>query len=87
MKSFPIQNVETLLSNPFHSYIFLSIPIYWNTAAAVAVVSYAVVLYARNPMKQQQPDKDNISTAMEEGENLLKEEAEEATKGECCEKC
>ena len=27
------------------------------------------------------------ATAMEEGENLLKDEAEEATKGECCEKC
>ena len=33
---------------PLFSYIFLSIPIYWNTAVAVAIVSYAVVLYARN---------------------------------------
>ncbi len=36
------------------SYVVLGIPVYWNTAVAVAVVSYAVVLYAQNPVKQQQ---------------------------------
>ena len=47
-------------SPPPFSYIFLSIPIYWNTAVAIAIVSYAVVLYARNPMKQQQKAEDKV---------------------------
>ncbi len=33
------------------AYLLLGIPVYWNTAVAVATVSYAVVLYARNPVK------------------------------------
>jgi hypothetical protein len=29
----------------------LGIPIYWNTLLAVCIVSYAVVMYAQNPVK------------------------------------
>ena len=33
------------------SFLLLHIPLHWNTILAVAVVSYAVVMYAQNPMK------------------------------------
>ena len=33
------------------SFLLLGIPLHWNTILAVAVVSYAVVMYAQNPMK------------------------------------
>ena len=35
------------------SFLLLGIPLYWNTVVAVGVVSYAVVLYAKNPIKEQ----------------------------------
>ena len=33
------------------SFFVLGIPIYYNTIVAVGIVSYAVVLYAQNPIK------------------------------------
>ena len=33
------------------SFVLLGIPLHWNTILAVAVVSYAVVMYAQNPVK------------------------------------
>ena len=33
------------------SFLLLGIPLHWNTILAVAVVSYAVVMYAKNPLK------------------------------------
>ena len=33
------------------SFIFLGIPIHWNTLVAVCIVSYSVVMYAQNPIK------------------------------------
>ncbi len=38
------------------SFILLGIPIYWNTILAVCIVSYSVVLYAKNPMKTTESD-------------------------------
>ena len=33
------------------SFLLLGIPLHWNTVLAVIVVSYAVVMYAQNPLK------------------------------------
>ena len=33
------------------SFLLLRIPLHWNTVLAVIVVSYAVVMYAQNPLK------------------------------------
>ena len=33
------------------SFVLLHIPLHWNTILAVAVICYAVVMYAQNPMK------------------------------------
>ena len=40
-----------LVFTAIFSFIILGIPIYWNTAIAVAIVSSAVVMYAQNPLK------------------------------------
>ena len=47
------------------SFLLLGIPLHWNTILAVAVVSYAVVMYAQNPLKTQSdkmelPIKSNV---------------------------
>ena len=36
------------------SFILLKIPLHWNTILAVVVVSYAVVMYAQNPIKTEE---------------------------------
>ncbi len=46
-----IASAVELVFTALLSYVLLSIPIYWNTVVAVAIVSYAVVLYAQNPVK------------------------------------
>ena len=50
------------------SFIILGIPIYWNTAIAVAVVSSAVVMYAQNPLK-------STTNANSEGGNSASEKS------------
>ena len=40
-----------LIFTALFSFLLLGIPIHWNTILAVAVVSYAVVMYAQNPLK------------------------------------
>ena len=40
-----------LVFTAIFSFLLLGLPLYWNTVIAVAVVSYAVVLYAQNPIK------------------------------------
>ena len=39
------------------SFVLLRIPIHWNTVVAVVVVSYAVVMYAQNPVKSGNGEK------------------------------
>ena len=41
------------------SFLILDIPIYWNTVLAVAIVSYAVVMYAQNPLKNSSDNKNS----------------------------
>lgn len=41
------------------SFFLLGIPIYWNTIVAVGIVSYAVVLYAQNPLKTAGSNSNN----------------------------
>ena len=36
------------------SYVLLHIPLHWNTILAVTVISYAVVMYAQNPLKTEE---------------------------------
>lgn len=36
------------------SYLLLDIPIHFNTAIAVIIISYAIVVYAKNPVKNPQ---------------------------------
>ena len=43
------------------SFLILGIPIYWNTMLAVAIVSYAVIMYAQNPIRSSNVDKSNPS--------------------------
>ena len=46
------------------SFFLLGIPIYYNTVIAVAIVSYAVVLYAQNPLKSNgSSDKESQKAA------------------------
>jgi len=45
-----------LIFTAIFSFILLGIPIYWNTILAVCIVSYSVVLYAKNPMKTNESD-------------------------------
>ena len=40
-----------LIFTAFLSFLLLGIPLRWNTILAVIVVSYAVVMYAQNPLK------------------------------------
>merc|ERR1712223_525353 len=40
-----------LISTALLSFLLLGLPLHWNTILAVAVVSYAVVMYAQNPLK------------------------------------
>lgn len=42
-----------LVFTAIFSFLLLGIPIYVNTVVAVGIVAYAVVLYARNPIKSQ----------------------------------
>jgi hypothetical protein len=35
--------------------LLLGIPVYWNTVLSVLIVSYAVVMYAQNPVKSPTP--------------------------------
>ncbi len=60
------------------AFLVLGIPIYWNTAVAVAVVSYAVVLYSRNPLVKQtsataHAQNKAASSEEEDAERLLKD--------------
>lgn len=48
-----------LIFTAIFSFVLLGIPIYVNTAIAVAIVSYAVVLYAQNPVKNINPSKSS----------------------------
>jgi len=41
------------------SFLLLRIPLHWNTVLAVIVVSYAVVMYAQNPLKVTNNINDN----------------------------
>merc|ERR1712158_75506 len=41
------------------SFLLLGIPLHWNTILAVIVVSYAVVMYAQNPLKVNNSINDN----------------------------
>lgn len=43
------------------SFLLLAIPLKWNTMLAVAVVSYAVVMYAQNPVKPTNSPNPNYS--------------------------
>ncbi len=40
-----------LIFTAFLSFLLLGIPLHWNTILAVTVVSYAVLMYAQNPLK------------------------------------
>ncbi|GLV40030.1 senju [Carabus blaptoides fortunei] len=40
------------------SYILFNIPIHMNTVLAIAVVSYAIILYSRNPVSNVKPSKE-----------------------------
>ena len=44
------------------SFLILGIPIYWNTVLAVAIVSYAVVMYAQNPVKNSSDNKSKLGS-------------------------
>ncbi len=50
-----------LIFTAVFSFVLLGIPIYFNTAVAVAIVSYAVVLYAQNPVKNVNTSKSSSS--------------------------
>ena len=52
-------------------WVFFGIPIYINTALAIAIVSLAVVLYARNPVQNKPISYNNSSS--EESESLIVE--------------
>ena len=54
------------------SFILLGSPLYWNTVVAVAVVSYAVVLYAQNPVKEQQQQQRRRASSSSKGDELEK---------------
>lgn len=49
------------------SYVLFKIPIHMNTILAIGVVSYAIILYSRNPVSNVKPSKE------EEREQLMKE--------------
>ena len=42
------------------SFLLLRIPLHWNTILAVAVVSYAVVMYAQNPLKTEEKSEKKL---------------------------
>ena len=42
------------------SYVLLHIPLHWNTILAVTVISYAVVMYAQNPLKTEEIQEKNL---------------------------
>lgn len=46
-----------LICTALLSFVLLSIPLHWNTILAVLVVSYAVVMYAQNPINNSAADK------------------------------
>ncbi|XP_015601185.1 UDP-galactose transporter senju [Cephus cinctus] len=80
--SFFLKNLNSILKNfasaleliftAILSWILFGIPIYINTVLAIAIVSYSVLLYSRNPVQNAHPEVREINTDMKESVPLSK---------------
>ncbi|XP_001604828.1 UDP-galactose transporter senju [Nasonia vitripennis] len=57
-------------------WIFFGIPIYFNTALAIAIVSYAVILYSQNPVQNVKPKSYESADVEETQEFITKQESQ-----------
>ncbi len=66
-----------LVFTPIFAFLLLRIPFYWNTVVAVAIVSYAIVLYSKNPVKEEVKKAPEVSRKMSASRKVSAHEVED----------